>query len=703
MEHSVSIDLAGREFTLKTGELAGQAHGAVVASLGDTVVLATTTMGPEREGTDFFPLMVDYEEKFYASGKISGSRFIKREGRPSDKAVLTSRLIDRPLRPLFPKMMRNDVQVICTVLSADMEIDPGTTAITAASAALMLSGMPFEGPVASVRIGMIDDELVVNPTYTQQDEGKLDLVVAGTIDAITMVEAGAKEVSEDKLLEALDLAHAQIKKLCELQIALRDKVGVTPRKHYEEPVSEEAASAVASAISDAELDAITGDKHEVKDKLHLLEDKLTTQYASQIEEGTFSKGALFDALDSAFKKRLRKNILEKGMRIDGRKPEDIRPISCKVGVLPRTHGSAIFQRGETQALTITTLGSPGAAQMIDTMDQDDQKRYMHHYNFPPYSVGEARPLRGTSRREIGHGYLAERALENMIPEKEKFAYTMRVVSEILACNGSSSMASVCGSTMSLMDAGVPIASPVSGIAMGLVTEHENGVLVPGGKYVILSDIQGMEDFAGDMDFKVTGTTNGITALQMDIKVKGLTVEIMREALAKAKEGRAHILGKMLEAIPSVREKMSPYAPMITSLQIDPDKIREVIGKGGETIQKITGECDVEIDIEDSGLVMVTAPDQEKGEKAINWIKSIVADPEVGAIYDAKVMKIMEFGAFVEFMPGKQGLVHISKLDNKRVDKVEAIVKLGDAIKVKLLEIDKEGRYNLSRKDALDSQ
>ncbi len=699
MKESVSFDFAGREFKLETGELAAQAHGAVVASLGDTVILATATMGGAREGMDFFPLMVEYSEKFYATGKISGSRFIKREGRPSDKAVLTSRLTDRPLRPLFPKMMRNEVQVICTVLSADMEVDPATTGITAASAALMLSGMPFQGPVAGVRIGMIDDELIVNPTLEQEQEGRLNLVVAGTMDAITMVEAGAKEVSEEKMLQALDLAHQYIKKLCELQIELRDKVGVTPLEYNEDTVNEEAATAVAEAITEADLDGVTGDKKEVKNKLHELEEKLLEKYATQIEEEVFSEGDLYGALDTAFKKRLRKNILETGARIDGRNPEDIRPISCKVGVLPRTHGSAIFQRGETQALTITTLGAPGAAQLIDTMDQDDEKRYMHHYNFPPYSVGEARMLRSTSRREIGHGYLAERALEQMIPEKGNFAYTMRVVSEILACNGSSSMASVCGSTLSLMDAGVPITAPVSGIAMGLVTENTDGVLTPGGKYTILSDIQGMEDFAGDMDFKVTGTPNGITALQMDIKVKGLTMEIMREALDKAKEGRGYILDKMLEALPQARENMSPYAPMISSMRIDPDKIREVIGKGGETIQKITGECEVEMDIEDDGLIMITAPDQERGQKAMDWVKSIVADPEVGAIYDAKVVKLMEFGAFVEFMPGKQGLVHISKLAKERVNKVEDVVKEGDAIKVKLLEVDKAGRYNLSKKDA----
>ena len=685
---------------METGALAKQAHGSIIASLGDTCVLSSATMGEVRQGTDFFPLMVDYEEKFYASGKISGSRFVKREGRPSDNAVLTSRLIDRPLRPLFPKMMRNDVQVICTVLSADMEVDPGTTALTAASAALMLSGMPFQGPVAGVRIGMIDGKLVVNPTYKQEEEGTLNLIVAGTIDAITMVEAGAKEVSEDIMLEALDLAHKHIKKLCELQLELVKKVNVKKREYSEQPTNEEAEKAIADTITEADLDTIKGvTKAEVKDKLHVLEAKLLEKYAKQIEEEVFTQKELMECLDTVFKKRMRKNILEKGIRLDGRKDSEIRPIKCAVGLLPRTHGSALFQRGETQALTITTLGAPGAAQIIDTMDNDETKRYMHHYNFPPYSTGEARPLRSASRREIGHGHLAERALEPMLPDKNNFAYTMRVVSEILSCNGSSSMASVCGSTLSLMDAGVPIKSPVAGIAMGLVTENVEGVLTKGGKYVILTDIQGMEDFAGDMDFKVTGTDKGITALQMDIKVKGLTVEIMKEALTKAKTGRAEIMSKMLEALPSPRTVMSPYAPLITSIKINPEKIREVIGKGGETIQKITAECGVEIDIEDDGLVMVTAPNQVSGEKAMNWIKSIVMDPEVGKVYEGKVMKIMEFGAFVEFTPGKQGLVHISKLDKKRVDRVEDVVKVGDVIKVKLMEVDREGRYNLSKKDA----
>jgi polyribonucleotide nucleotidyltransferase len=705
MENSVSLDLAGKTFTLKTGELALQADGAVLVSLGDTVILATTTMGGVRQGTDFFPLMVDYEEKFYASGKISGSRFVKREGRPSDNSVLTSRLIDRPIRPLFPKKMRNDVQVICTVLSADLEVDPGTTALTGASMALMLSGMPFKGPVAGVRIGLIKDEkgnekLIVNPTYKQEEEGRLDLVVAGTEDAITMVEAGAKEVSEEIMLKALELAHKHIKELCKLQKELAAKIKVEAKEYTEVPTNAEAIKAVAEAIKDSELDSISGiTKHEVKEKIHVFEEKLIEKYKIQVKEGTFTEGDLKEAFDEAFKKRMRKNILEKGIRLDARKPSEIRPIKCTVGVLPRTHGSAIFQRGETQALTITTLGAPGAAQLIDTMDQDTTKRYMHYYNFPPYSTGEVKPLRGASRREIGHGYLAERSLEPMLPAKENFAYTMRVVSEILSCNGSSSMASVCGSTLSLMDAGVPIKEPVAGIAMGLVTENTDGVLTPGGKYTILSDIQGMEDFAGDMDFKVTGTKNGITALQMDIKVKGLTVEIMKEALAKATEGRAHIMGKMLEAIAGPRGQLSPYAPLITTIRINPEKIREVIGKGGETIQKITAECGVEIDIEDEGLVMVTAPNQESGQKAVDWINSIVADPIVGTTYDAKVVKIMEFGAFVEFMPGKQGLVHVSKLSAKRVDNVEDVVKMGQKIKVKLMEIDREGRYNLSYKDA----
>ncbi len=700
--HSVELNLAGRVLKLTTGVFANQAHGAVVASLGDTQILATALMTDfVREGVDFFPLMVDYEERFYASGKIKGSRFIKREGRPSDNAVLTARLIDRPIRPLFPKGTANDVQIIATVLSADLEVDPGTTGIIAASAALMISGMPFSGPVAAVRMGYIadsdgKDQLIVNPTYEQVEKGRLDLVVAGTLDAITMVEAAAKEVSEEVLLEALEMAHKHIKKICQMQLDFRDALKLQPRQPIISAENEEAVKAVSETCTEAMLSEVTGKtKGEVKEKVHALEEKLFEKYAKPIEEGVFSKRDLKEVLNTMLEKNMRKNILKSEKRVDGRKLDEIRPISCAVGIIPRTHGSGFFQRGETQALSLTTLGSPGAAQIIDTMDVDMVKRYMHHYNFPPFSVGEVKPLRGTSRREVGHGDLAERALLAVLPTKEEFPYTMRVVSEILSCNGSSSMASVCGSTLSLMDAGVPIKRPVAGIAMGLITSDDfDG---KSGTYKILTDIQGLEDFAGDMDFKVAGTTNGITALQMDIKVKGISIEIMREALAKAQKARSQILEEMLKVLPQPRKELSPHAPLIMSIQIKPEQIREVIGKGGETIQKITKETGCEIDIEQDGLVMVTAPNQEKGKLAREWIEKITYIPKVGDVFEGKVVRLMEFGAFVEFAPGKDGLVHISQLDHQRVNHVEDAVKLGDTVKVKLVEIDDQGRFNLSRK------
>jgi len=690
--------LAGRELTIDTGKLANQSHGAVVVSLGDTVVFASAMMGGVREGTDFFPMMVDYEEKYYAAGKIKGSRFVKREGRPSERAVLNSRVIDRPIRPLFPKGIVNDVQLICTVLSADLEVEPATTALIAASAALCISGMPFQGPVGAVRMGLVmegDKEvLVVNPTYKQIEEGRLDLVVAGTLEAITMVEAASKEVNEDIMLQALEMAHVEIKKICALQIEFA--------KVYKKPdlvptmvsVPEEAKKAVEETIAKAMLDEVTGKtKGEVKAKIHELEDRLAEKYKAQIEAGTFKAKQLNEALNGMLEKNMRANILEKEIRLDGRKIDEIRPISCQVGILPRPHGSALFQRGETQALSITTLGAPGAAQIVDTMDEDVTKRYMHHYDFPPYSVGEVKPLRGPSRRDIGHGDLAERSLIPVLPSKEEFPYTIWVVSEIMSCNGSSSMASVCGSSLSLMHAGVPIKRPVAGIAMGLVSKDKD--ITKG--YKILTDIQGMEDFAGDMDFKVTGTHDGINALQMDIKVKGLTIDVMREALMRAKKAREEVLYEMLQTIPKPNEKLSKYAPLILDMKIDPALIKVVIGKGGETIQKITAECGVEIDIEDDGLVCITAKDQESGDKAVQWIKRLTFQPKVGDEFEGKVVKIMDFGAFVEFLPGKDGLVHISQLAWARVNKVEDVVTLGDTIKVKLMEIDPQGRYNLSHK------
>jgi polyribonucleotide nucleotidyltransferase len=698
-----SMDLAGRTLTIETGLLANQSHGAVVVSLGDTVVFASATMAAAREGTDFFPLVVDYEEKFYAAGKIKGSRFVKREGRPSESAVLNSRLIDRPIRPLFPKGMTNDVQLICTVLSADMEVGPPTTAIIAASAALSISGMPFQGPIAAVRIGYIKDEsgqekLVVNPTYKQVEAGRLDLVVAGTADAITMVEAASNEVSEDIVLEALQMAHAEIKKICALQEEFTKAYAKPSREVTIEGESDAAKTAVSETVTKDMMDAVKGKtKGEVKDKIHGLEEALIEKYKAQIEAGAISTGDLKNALTHALEGNMRENILSKEERLDGRKIDEIRPITCMVGLLPRPHGSALFQRGETQALSITTLGSPGSAQIVDTMDEDIVKRYMHHYNFPPYSVGEVKPLRGPSRRDIGHGDLAERSLIPVLPTKEEFPYTIWVVSEIFSCNGSSSMASVCGSTLSLMHAGVPIKKPVAGIAMGLVSRDKD---ISKG-YKILTDIQGMEDFAGDMDFKVTGTADGINALQMDIKVKGLSIEVMREALQRAKQARLFVLAEMKKTIAAPNKELSKYAPLIMNMKINPELIKVVIGKGGETIQKITAECGVEIDIEQDGLVVITAKDQESGKKAVDWINRLTYMPKVGDVFDGKVVRIMEFGAFVEMVPGKDGLVHISQLAATRVNKVEDVVKVGDTIKVKLVEIDDQGRYNLSHKATLN--
>ncbi len=689
-----SIDLAGRTLKIETGLLANQSHGAVTVSLGDTVVFSSAMMGDVRPGTDFFPMMVDYEEKYYAAGKIKGSRFIKREGRPSERAVLNSRLIDRPIRPLFPKGMVNDVQLVCTVLSADLEVEPATTALIAASAALSISGMPFQGPVGAVRVGLVNDQLIINPTYQQVEEGRLDLVVAGTMDAITMVEAAANEVSEDVMLQALDMAHKEIKRICELQLRFREVY----KKEDREPTivleNEEAKNAVKELVNKEMLDAVSGvTKGEFKAKLHDLEEMLIEKLQEKIEAETFSKKDVKEAVLYYVEHNMRENILTSEMRLDGRGPDEIRPISCKVGVLPRPHGSALFQRGETQALSITTLGSPGSAQIVDTMDEDVVKRYMHHYNFPPYSVGEIKPLRGPSRRDIGHGDLAERALIPMIPTKEEFPYTMWVVSEIFTCNGSSSMASVCGSTLSLMHAGVPIKRPVAGIAMGLISRNSD---INQG-YKILTDIQGMEDFAGDMDFKVAGTKDGINALQMDIKVDGLSLEVLKEALSKAKTARVFILDEMAKTIATPNKQLSKYAPLIMNMKIHPDLIKVVIGKGGETIQKITAETGVEIDIEQTGLVTITAKDQESGKKAVEWIEKLTYQPKPGDIFDARVVKIMDFGAFVEMVPGKEGLVHISQLDTKRVNRVEDVVKVGDTLKVKLLEIDDQGRFNLSHK------
>ncbi|MCK5471957.1 polyribonucleotide nucleotidyltransferase [Candidatus Gracilibacteria bacterium] len=691
----VEGEIASRPFVIETGKLARQATGSAVVSLGKTVILATVVIANPREGCDFFPLSCDYEEKYYAAGKIKGSRFIKREGRPSDAAVLRSRMIDRPIRPLFPKGTTNDIQIIATVLSADLEVDPVATAINAASAALIVSGAPFAGPIGAVRIGLKDEKLIVNPTYEEEESGDLILTVAGTRDAITMVDAGASEISDEKMLEALELAHSEIKKICEMQLELQKKVNPQSIEVSVAEKNEEAIAAIEKIISEADLDTISGKtKNEIKTAIHALEEKLLEGLKSEIEAEKFSERELKEILNEKFEKNLRKNILEKDLRIDGRKLDEVRELKAEVGVLPRVHGSGLFNRGETQILTIATLGGPGKAQIVDTMDKDYERFYIHEYNFPPFSVGESRRRFGPGRREIGHGDLAERALLPVLPPKEKFPYTLRVVSETLACNGSSSMGSVCGSTLSLMDAGVPIIRPVSAIAMGMVTDKDSE-----GKfqnYKILSDIQGFEDFAGDMDFKVARTEKGITALQMDIKVKGISHEILAEALERGKKGCEEIQTAMLDALPEARKELSEYAPLIISVKIDPEKIREVIGKGGEMIQKITAECGVEIDIDDDGTVMITAPDQESGKKAKEWVERIVYIPKVDDEFDGKVVRIMDFGAFVEFLPGKDGMVHISALAPGRIEKVEDAVKMGEHIRVKVVEIDQMGRINLTR-------
>ena len=697
------MEIAGRTLKLETGLLANQSHGAVVASLGETVVFASAMMGEPREGIDFFPLVVDYEEKYYAAGKIKGSRFVKREGRPSERAVLNSRMIDRPIRPLFPKGMGNEVQLICDVLSADMETNPSTTALIAASAALCISGMPFGGPVGAVRMGLVKEEsgeekIVVNPTYEQIAKGRLDLVVVGTADAITMVEAASSEVSEDIMLKALDMAHAEIKRICALQEEFKKEYKKVDRVPMIVAESEEVKKALDETVTREMLDAVKGKtKGEVKEKLHALQDALIEKYKAQIEAKTITEKALKERLTYVMEQNMRENILTREERLDGRKVDEIRTLKCQVGLLPRTHGSALFQRGETQSLSITTLGSPGSAQIVDTMDEDIVKRYMHHYNFPPFSVGEIKMLRGPSRRDIGHGDLAERALMPVLPAQADFPYTIWVVSEIMSCNGSSSMAAVCGSTLSLMHAGVPIKKPVAGIAMGLISRDKD---ISKG-YKILTDIQGMEDFAGDMDFKVCGTKDGINALQMDIKVKGLSIDVMKEALERAKQARLQVIDKILETMPTHNKELSKYAPLIMNIKINPALIKIVIGKGGETIQKITAECDVEMDIEDDGLVVITAKDQVSGQKAVDWVNRLTYIPKAGEVFDGKVVKLMELGAFVEFLPGKDGLVHISQLAKTRVNKVEDVVKLGDTIKVKLLEIDDQGRYNLSHKATLE--
>jgi polyribonucleotide nucleotidyltransferase len=686
-----NVEVAGRRLSIETGRVAEQANGAVILRQGDSVVLSTAVMSKEpRVGVDFFPLTCDYEEKLYAVGKIPGA-FMRREGRPSETAILASRLTDRPLRPLFPDGFRLDIQVVSTVLSSDQDNDPTILSINGASTALTISDIPWAGPVGAVRMGFLDGALVVNPPTSRMADSELDLVVAGSADAIMMVEAGAKGVSEKTVVDALQMAHEAIKQLCAAQLELQQQIG-KPKYQYTPPSYPEQVVEVVSEYLALRLDqaAFGPDKAAREASTDELRNKTIAELGERFPEHVDILGKLFD---KKLKDRVRERIVDEGVRIDGRGLKDVREITVEVGVLPRTHGSGLFTRGQTQALTIATLGSMSDKQKIDGLGLEEFKRYMHHYNFPPFSVGEARPLRGPGRREIGHGALAERALLAVIPSVDEWPYTMRLVSEILSSNGSTSMASVCGSTLSLMDAGVPIKAPVAGIAMGLVTRE--------GKFAVLTDIQGVEDNLGDMDFKVAGTRDGITALQMDIKIKGLPHEILAQALEQAREARLFVLDKMLAVIPQPRAELSPYAPRITTIHINPDKIRDIIGPGGKMIRKITEETGASIDVEDDGSVYIAAADQEAGQRAIDWIKGLTDEIEVGKIYKGKVVRIMPFGAFVEVLPNQDGLVHISKLTDHRVERVEEVANVGDEIMVKATEVDSQGRLNLSRQAAIE--
>ena len=687
MSNIFEMQLGGRTLTVETGKLAQMANGACTLRYGDTVLLVTATNSAKpKEGIDFFPLSVDFEEKLYSAGKIPGS-FIRREGKPSEKAILTSRLIDRPIRPLFPKGYRNDVQVVATVLSVDIDHNPDTIAMIGSSVALSISSIPFNGPTGSVSVGLVDDQFIINPTFEQREKSDMYLVVSGTKDAIMMVEAGSNEVSEEVMLNAILFANEEIKKICDFVQTIANEIGKEKDEYYVFKPLEEVEAAVTEFASQKMKDAIrTVDKQERQDNMEKVKDETMAHFEEIFPENMKD---VDEVIYSITKKEVRNMIVKDKVRPDNRAQEEIRPIWCEAGVLPRTHGSAIFTRGQTQVLSVATLAGLSEAQTIDGLDEEEERRYMHHYNFPAFSVGEARASRGPGRREIGHGALAQRAIEPLLPSEDEFPYTIRVVSEVMSSNGSTSQASVCGSTLCLLDAGVPMKDMVAGIAMGLIKDEED--------VVILSDIQGMEDFLGDMDFKVAGTEKGITAIQMDIKISGIDEDILKRALAQAREGRLHILGEMRKVIDKPRESLSPYAPMIINMMINPDKIREVIGTGGKVINKIIDETGVKIDIDNDGKVSILSNDQEMCMKAKAIIEGIVAEPEVGKTYSGKITKIMQFGAFVEILPGKEGLLHISQMDKQRVAKVEDLFKEGDSVEVKLTEIDSQGRLNLSRK------
>jgi len=687
--------LGGRPLAVEQGNLAKQADGAVLVRYGDTVVLVTAVVADKpREGIDFFPLLVDYEERLYAVGKIPGSRFIKREGRPTENAILAGRSIDRPIRPLFPESFRRDVQVVATVLSVDKDNPPDTTAMIGASCALHISGIPFAGPIAGVHVGLVDDQFVINPTLAQAEKSRMNVIVAGTADAIMMVEAGADEVPEETILEGILFGHEEIKRLVSFIDGIRAEVGqakieVPPRVIPAELettvrsfVTERMTEAIRAAVKQTRESAIDAVKEETRAHYAVL---LGDNYAEQEKDIEY-------VLDAVVKDEVRRMIAVEQMRPDGRGPDEMRPITCQVGILPRVHGSGLFTRGQTQVLTVVTLGTISESQILNGLQDEDTKRYIHHYNFPAFSVGEVRPIRGPGRREIGHGALAERALLPVIPSEETFPYTIRLVSEVLESNGSTSQASVCGSALALMDAGIPIKKPVAGVAMGLVKY--------GDSIAILTDIQGIEDHLGDMDFKVAGTRDGVTAIQMDIKIKGIGRDILERALEQARSGRLFILSRMEEEIAGPRPELSPFAPRMITIEIDPDRIRDAIGPGGKMIRKIIEETGTTIDIEDDGKVYIASVDREAGERAVEIIRRLTKDVQVGEAYLGKVTRIMGFGAFVEVLPGKEGLVHISQLAKERVARVEDVVNVGDEVLVKVIEIDRQGRVNLSRKAAL---
>lgn len=686
-------DLSGRELKVTIGKVAEQANGSCLVQCGETVVLVNACASKEpREGVDFFPLSCDFEEKLYSVGKIPGG-FIKREGRPSEKSILTSRLIDRPLRPLFPEGYRNDVQVIATALSVEQDNQPDILAMIGSSIALTISDIPFNGPTGSVNVGYVDGEYVINPTIEQREKSRLNITVSGTKDAIMMVEAGADILSEEEVLNAILFAHEEIKSICNFIETIREEVGKEKSEVIIKQRDKDLFNSIIEFGKEQIISALrTPNKMEREENLDKITKEIFEKFLPNYED---KKGEINSAIESVIVDEVRRLIIEEGIRPDDRELDEVRKISCERGLLPRTHGSGLFTRGQTQVLTLTTLGAPGEVQVLDGVIDEDDKRYMHQYNFPPFSVGDVRPLRSPGRREIGHGALAERALVPVLPSEEEFPYTMRLVSEVLSSNGSSSQASICGSTLSLLDAGVPIKDSVAGIAMGLIKDEKTN------KIAILTDIQGLEDHFGDMDFKVAGTKDGITALQMDIKIDGISREILATALEKAKRARLHILSIMNDCIATPSEEMSKYAPKIFTMQILPEKIREVIGPGGKVINKIIDETGVKIDTFDDGRIAITADSRKNGERAIEMINEIVKEIEVGEIYSGVITTITNFGAFVELIKGKEGLLHISNMTHERLNKVEDLFKVGDVVEVKVIEIDNQGKIKLSRKALLE--